>query len=86
MKLSKIIQEIDVIEIVGKTDIEISEIVIDSKSVVINSLFVCLSGQKFDGHDFLAQAVQSGAEALCIAENAREKLPEKSRISSFFKQ
>lgn len=74
MNLSNIIQEIDVIEIIGKTDIEISEIVIDSKSVVENSLFVCLIGQKFDGHDFAGQAEKYGAKAVVVEKKIQTNL------------
>ena len=74
MNLSKIIQEIEVVEIVGKMDIEISEIVIDSKSVVKNSLFVCLSGQKFDGHDYVGQAERYGAKAVVVEKKIQTNL------------
>ena len=74
MKLSKIIEEIEVVEIIGKTDIEISEIVIDSKLVVKNSLFVCLSGQKFDGHDYVGQAERYGAKAVVVEKKIQTNL------------
>ena len=52
----------------------------DTRQPGAGKIFLALSGEKFDGHDFLAQAVQSGAAALCIAENAREKLPENGTV------
>ena len=39
----------------------------DSRTVRAGDLFVALSGAKFDAHDFLAQAVQSGALALVVS-------------------
>ncbi|MBR2641548.1 MAG: UDP-N-acetylmuramoyl-tripeptide--D-alanyl-D-alanine ligase [Lentisphaeria bacterium] len=43
-------------------------------------IFLALSGEKFDGHDFLAQAVDAGAEALCISEKNGGKLPADCRV------
>jgi UDP-N-acetylmuramoyl-tripeptide--D-alanyl-D-alanine ligase len=44
----------------------------DSRTVAPGDLFVALSGPKFDAHDFLSQAVQSGAGAVVVSrpENA----------------
>lgn len=47
----------------------ISDIVIDSRQIKANSVFVALKGEQFDGHDFIAQAQRQGAIA-CITEHA----------------
>jgi UDP-N-acetylmuramoyl-tripeptide--D-alanyl-D-alanine ligase len=39
----------------------------DSRTVGAGDLFVALSGAKFDAHDFLSQAVQSGATAVVVS-------------------
>jgi UDP-N-acetylmuramoyl-tripeptide--D-alanyl-D-alanine ligase len=39
----------------------------DSRTVGRGDLFVALSGAKFDAHDFLSQAAQSGAAALVVS-------------------
>jgi UDP-N-acetylmuramoyl-tripeptide--D-alanyl-D-alanine ligase len=39
----------------------------DSRTVGPGDLFVALSGPKFDAHDFLAQAAQSGAAAVVVS-------------------
>lgn len=36
----------------------------DSRKATAGSLFIALPGEKFDGHDFIRQAVHSGAEAV----------------------
>ena len=38
----------------------------DSRQLTQGCLFVALSGERFDAHDFLAQAVQSGAAGLVV--------------------
>lgn len=44
--------------------VEFSDVVHDSREVRPGSLFVCLRGDNFDGHDFAAGAVADGAIAL----------------------
>ncbi|PKL89233.1 MAG: hypothetical protein CVV23_06180 [Ignavibacteriae bacterium HGW-Ignavibacteriae-2] len=39
---------------------------IDSRTIKKNTLFVAIKGQNFDGHNFVEQAVKSGANAVVI--------------------
>ncbi|MBM3140425.1 MAG: hypothetical protein FJZ92_09535, partial [Chloroflexi bacterium] len=39
----------------------------DSRAVGAGDLFVCIPGERFDGHDFAAAAVAAGAVALVVA-------------------
>lgn len=48
----------------------------DTRQPGQGKVFLALAGEKFDGHDFLAQAVEAGAEALCIRAGSAGKLPE----------
>lgn len=43
---------------------EITEICIDSRRVKSGCLFVAVQGERFDGHDFMAQAASNGAAAI----------------------
>ncbi len=45
-------------------DVEIADVVLDSRSVPAGSLFCCVPGAVHDGHDFAAAAVEAGAVAL----------------------
>jgi len=49
---------------VGTADPEIEAIVCDSREVCEGCLFVCVAGERFDGHDFAAEAVRRGAKAV----------------------
>lgn len=48
----------------GSLDIEITGIAHDSREVKPGMLFVCISGEKADGHMYARQAVQNGAVAV----------------------
>lgn len=69
MRLGNLIKELDVIEIVNITDFdeEIEGIAYNSKKVQPNDIFVCLTGEHVDGHEFADEAITSGAIA-CVVE------------------
>jgi len=43
----------------------------DTRSIAPGDIFVALRGERFDGHDFLAQAVGAGASALVVDDPLR---------------
>jgi UDP-N-acetylmuramoyl-tripeptide--D-alanyl-D-alanine ligase len=43
----------------------------DTRSIAKGDVFVALRGERFDGHDFLAQATGAGASALVLDDEAR---------------
>ncbi len=51
---------------VHTADVEITGVAHDSRVVDAGSLFACLRGSAFDGHDHAAAAVNSGAVALLV--------------------
>ena len=55
-------------EFVNVSDFHISvdSLSTDSRKPMKNGLFIALSGENFDGHDYLRQAIASGAVLLCI--------------------
>jgi UDP-N-acetylmuramoyl-L-alanyl-D-glutamate--2,6-diaminopimelate ligase len=50
----------------GSPDVIVSSMTHDSRQVRVGSLFCCIKGEKFDGHDFAAAAVERGAVALLV--------------------
>jgi UDP-N-acetylmuramoyl-tripeptide--D-alanyl-D-alanine ligase len=51
----------------------VTSVSIDSRNIKSNSLFVAIAGEKFDGHEFAKQALQSGAAAILINKNRLAK-------------
>jgi len=70
VRLEEILSGIEVVSFKGDRMREIENIVFDSRNVRKRSLFVAVKGTKTDGHDFITDAVQSGALAVIC-----EKLP-----------
>lgn len=52
---------------------EIKGISIDSRKVRQGELFVALKGDRFDGHDFVSDAIRNGAWGALVERNALEK-------------
>ncbi len=52
-------------------DIEITEIITDSRKVRQGCLFLCIKGEHYDGHDYIGDAINAGAKVI-VAENVRD--------------
>lgn len=52
-------------------DVALTGISSDTRGIGPGQLFVALRGERFDAHDFLAQAATSGAAALMVADASR---------------
>src|SRR3954467_14073176 len=53
-------------EVRGDSSVEIRGLAYDSRQVSDGTLFFCFPGEKTDGHDFAAKAVEAGAAALVV--------------------
>src|SRR5699024_10643630 len=56
-----------------KTALSIQEVNIDSRKKTKDSLFIPIIGEKFDGHEFVLQAIDNGAVAVIW--NSERQLP-----------
>jgi UDP-N-acetylmuramoyl-L-alanyl-D-glutamate--2,6-diaminopimelate ligase len=70
--LKQLIQEISVINLPGSENPLVKGIKIDSREVESGDLFVALPGTRVDGHQFIPQAIQSGASALVGTQPAEQ--------------
>lgn len=66
MKLAKLLERLTYEVIQGNDDIEITELVNDSRKVCKGSVFVCVSGAVVDGHDFIEDVADKGAIAVIV--------------------
>ena len=48
----------------GDTQLRISGVCIDSRTIKHGQLFVAIKGNRFDGHDFIREAAKKGAKAV----------------------
>ena len=69
-------------EALGETlgeDWQATGVSIDSRSLAAGDLFVALPGPRYDGHDFVAQALTAGA-AAALCQRRPDNLPPQSRL------
>ena len=71
-KLTYIIENLTVENIIGTTDVVVSELCFDSREVKSGSCFFAVSGTTVDGHSFIDNVVEKGAVAVIC-----EVLPKK---------
>ena len=69
MRVSTLIDNISYIDAVGIEDIveDIQGISYNSKKVQHGDLFICLTGEHVDGHEYAEEAVSNGA-VVCVVE------------------
>ena len=60
---------------VGRSDGEFTGVTIDSRRVEPGNLFVALSGERADGHDFVGAAEAAGAGAALVEREVETSLP-----------
>ena len=64
MKLKELLLGVNVVKIIGNKDIDIKDVVIDSKKATQNSLYICIKGNDYDGHSFVNDCVNYGSIAI----------------------
>ena len=62
-------------ELIG-TDTQIDSVTTDTRQVTQGGLFIALKGEKFDAHDFAADAVKAGAGALLVSKRLPVEVPQ----------
>lgn len=74
MILKDLLERSDYSCVQGDENAEISSLVYDSRKIEKDSVFVCISGAAFDGHEFIGQAAEKGAAAVVIEKDT--EIPE----------
>ncbi len=60
-------------ELLGRLErVEISGVSIDSRNIKTGELFVAIKGDRFDGHDFVSEAIRKGAWGALVERSALE--------------
>lgn len=79
MLIKEIINMVDGELLCGSYEASIEEIKQDSRTIQKGDTFICFIGENMDGHDFLPDAIRSGA-SVCIVSRKDIKLSEDTTI------
>ncbi len=71
MKLAELVRELNYTLLSGSLEIDLTGLEYDSRKVAEGSLFVCLTGFRADGHDYIPAALDQGARALVVEREVR---------------
>jgi UDP-N-acetylmuramoyl-L-alanyl-D-glutamate--2,6-diaminopimelate ligase len=66
MDLERLVTALGPLEVRGGAPTDITDLAYDTRAVVPGALFFCVPGNRADGHDFAADAVERGAAALVV--------------------
>ena len=73
MKLSEILVNCNLLEIVGEKNLDILDISFDSRKVSEGTMFFAVKGTQVDGHDYIDKAIEQGASAIVCEKMPRKK-------------
>lgn len=79
VKCSDLLKGLEYECIKGSVDVEVSEIVNDSRKVTKNCFFLCIEGANFDAHTIAADVVKAGAAVLVISKDVA--IPEDADVT-----
>ena len=57
----------------GAPAIEIDQLSVDSRLPMKNAIFFCLNGIKYDGHDYIEEAISNGAKVIIYSRDIEDK-------------
>jgi UDP-N-acetylmuramoyl-L-alanyl-D-glutamate--2,6-diaminopimelate ligase len=66
--LSNILYKINLIEVIGRTDVSVASIQFDSRKIEKSSTFFATKGTTNDGHQFINEVIAKGATAIVCEE------------------
>lgn len=65
MKLTGLLERLEYEVRQGSDEIEITELINDSRKVTEGSVFVCISGAVSDGHTYIDEVAEKGGGSHC---------------------
>ncbi len=68
--------------LIARSDLPIHKVSTDTRTLEKDDLFVALSGERFDGHDFIGEAFKKGARSFVISKK-EAMLPEYKETANF---
>ena len=74
MKFSQWLKDLDYELLQGNPDVEVEDVVYDSRKARSGAVFVCTVGTRVDSHDFIAEVVEKGVTVLVL--ERRVSVPE----------
>ncbi|KEO75101.1 UDP-N-acetylmuramoyl-L-alanyl-D-glutamate--2,6-diaminopimelate ligase [Anditalea andensis] len=75
-ELKDILYKVSLTATIGDMEVEVNDVVFDSRKVSKGCVFIAVKGTQVDGHDYIEQAVEGGAVAI-VCETMPKKVSDK---------
>ncbi|GGE41331.1 UDP-N-acetylmuramoyl-L-alanyl-D-glutamate--2,6-diaminopimelate ligase [Pullulanibacillus camelliae] len=75
MKLKQLLTALESYRLENAGDPDIVSVEMDSRQIQSGSLFVCVPGERFDGHDFVSEVISQGAQAIVAERPVSAEIP-----------
>ena len=66
MNLKRLLYKVNILNIIGSKDLNITGIAFDSRKIKDSFLFVAIKGELVDGHDYIHKSIKSGAVVVVV--------------------
>ena len=66
----------------GAPDLEVEQLSVDSRFPMQNAIFFCLNGIKYDGHNYIREAIENGAKVIVYSKDLSTE--EKNRNKAIY--
>jgi UDP-N-acetylmuramoyl-L-alanyl-D-glutamate--2,6-diaminopimelate ligase len=76
MDLERLVSALEPVEVLGRPSVEVRDLAYDARAVTAGSLFFGVPGERADGHEFAAEAVERGAVALVVERGLDVPVPQ----------
>lgn len=77
MKLDELIEHLDYKDLINFKNVEVTGISYNSKTTKKGDIFICLTGEYTDGHEYAQKAIENGAVALLVEHSVEAgKIPQ----------
>jgi len=76
MDLERLVSALEPVEVLGSPAVEVRDLAYDARTVTPGALFFAVRGERADGHDFAADAVERGAVALVVERTLELPVPQ----------
>jgi UDP-N-acetylmuramoyl-L-alanyl-D-glutamate--2,6-diaminopimelate ligase len=76
MDLERLVSALEPVEVLGRPAVEVLDLAYDARVVAPGGLFFAVPGERADGHDFAAEAVERGAVALVVERKLELSVPQ----------
>src|ERR671922_2840638 len=76
MELERLVTAVGPLEVRGGAPTDVTDLAYDARAVSPGALFFCVPGQRADGHEFAAEAVERGAVALVVERPLEHRVPQ----------